>query len=277
VNIEANGINYHVEVNGQGPPVLLLHGFTGASENWLPFQAEWHPFFKLISVDIIGHGKTESPVDAGRYSMELVVKDLRFILQALNIKKVSIVGYSMGGRLALSYAAIYPEMVTALILESSSPGLKTEAERKARVVNDHKLAEKILNEGIQSFIDFWESIPLFKSQKHLPLEVQESIRNQRLCNDPIGLANSLLGMGTGKQPSWWDKLHTLQFPVLLLCGEDDQKFCNIAIEMENLLPNSEKLVIEKCGHAIHVEQPKFFGKIVKEYLIKQVLKFHGKG
>jgi 2-succinyl-6-hydroxy-2,4-cyclohexadiene-1-carboxylate synthase len=275
--IKTNGVNYHVEVDGEGPPVLLLHGFTGSSENWLPFQAEWSTSFKLINVDILGHGKTDIPKDPKRYLMGEVVKDLHSILQALDVEKVSILGYSMGGRLALSFAASYPNMITTLILESSSPGLKEEAERNARIMQDHKLADKILEEGIDSFISYWESIPLFKSQQRLPDEVQQVIRKQRLHNSPIGLSNSLKGMGTGKQPSWWETLRTLDFPVLLLCGEEDQKFCRIVELMDNLLPNSEKIVVEKCGHAIHVEQPKFFGKIVKEYLIKQVLKFHGKG
>lgn len=266
MNIKANGVTYHVEVIGQGHSVLLLHGFTGTCENWLPLHEEWSSHFKLISIDIIGHGKTDVPKDSNRYKMEEVVKDLHFILQALAVEKVSIVGYSMGGRLAISFAVTYPNMVTSIVLESSSPGLQTVAEKKARVLNDQKLATKILKDGMQSFVDYWESIPLFESQRLLPSEVQQGIRKQRLNNNPVGLANSLLGMGTGEQPSWWGDLQTLQFPILLLCGEEDQKFCNIAKDMEKLLPNSSKIVVKKCGHAIHVEQSRFFGKIVREYL-----------
>lgn len=265
--IEANGVHYHVETYGEGEPVLLLHGFTGACDNWLPFLSVWCTSFKLICIDIIGHGKTESPPESERYQMEKVVKDLFVILKELDVEKLNIVGYSMGGRLALSFAATYPEMVNALILESSSPGLKTESERETRILNDKNLASKILEDGITAFVDYWENIPLFVSQKRLPEEVRQAVREQRLNNNPVGLANSLLGMGTGQQPSLWEELQELNFPILLLCGEEDKKFCKIAEEMDKLLPNSKIMFAEKGGHAFHVEQPRFFGKIVLEYLL----------
>jgi 2-succinyl-6-hydroxy-2,4-cyclohexadiene-1-carboxylate synthase len=268
MKIETNGVQYHVKEVGDGEPLLLLHGFTGSGENWSPYILEWSGQFKLIIVDIIGHGNSESPKDQERYQMDRVVEDLHFILQHLNINKINLLGYSMGGRLALSFAANYPNVIRSLVLESSSPGLKTEEERQIRVANDEKLARKINEGGLAAFIDFWESIPLFETQKRLTPEIQNALRTQRLKNDPLGLANSLIGMGTGSQLSWWTKLASMEFPVLLLCGEEDVKFCRIAEEMDNLLPNSVLKVIPKSGHAIHVEQRQIFGKIVKEYLNK---------
>ena len=94
------------------------------------------------------------------------------------------------------------------------------------------------------------------------------IRQQRLAHSPLGLANSLLGMGTGSQPSWWDKLEYMKFPVLLLTGELDLKFCKIAKRMQQRLRNREWLTINHVGHAIHVEDGEKFGKIISEFLMK---------
>lgn len=266
--IKVNGINYHVKTIGEGEPLLLLHGFTGSLQTWSPFINDWSQSFQLILVDIIGHGKTDHPEEVDRYSMEYVVRDLKGILNTLNINKVHLLGYSMGGRVALSFSILYPEYVLSLILESSSPGLELEEERFARMNSDNVLAERIEQDGIHEFVDYWEKIPLFSSQEQkLSVERKQAIRQERLGNSSSGLANSLRGMGTGVQPSWWNRLSRFQKPVLLLTGEDDQKFCVIGQKMHKLFPNSKILIIKDAGHAIHVEQPEFFGKIVRDYLI----------
>lgn len=265
MRLAINGISYHVEVKGSGAPLVLLHGFTGSVETWKPFVNDWKDSFTLILIDIIGHGKTDSPIAYSRYSMEHSVEDVVAILDVLEIDKVNLLGYSMGGRLALSIAAAYPNRICKLLLESSSPGLRTNAEKQARIISDTKLANDILAKGVTSFVNYWESIPLFISQKNLIEAQRLHIRNERLGNNPTGLANSLKGMGTGSQPSWWEHLKTLHFPVLLLCGSLDQKYCQIAGEMNNCLPNSTIYQIDDAGHAIHVEQPKIFGKIVSEF------------
>ncbi len=268
MQIKVNGINYHVKTIGEGEPLLLLHGFTGSLQTWSPFINDWSQFFKLILVDIIGHGETDHPEEVDRYSMEHVVHDLKQILHTLNINKVHLLGYSMGGRVALSFSILYPEYVLSLILESSSPGLELEKERLARIDSDIVLAERIERAGIHEFVDYWEKIPLFSTQQQrLSVERKQAIRQERLGNSSSGLANSLRGMGTGVQPSWWDRLDRFQKPVLLLAGEDDQKFCVIGQKMHKLFPNSKILIIKDAGHAIHVEQPEFFGKIIKNYLI----------
>ncbi|MED4533548.1 2-succinyl-6-hydroxy-2,4-cyclohexadiene-1-carboxylate synthase [Metabacillus fastidiosus] len=263
--MKIRGVNYHVECYSDGTPLVMLHGFTGSVENWYPFIKELSGF-RLILIDIIGHGKTESPILKERYKMEEAVEDIKSILHYLNIEKANFLGYSMGGRLALSFAAAYPEMVEKLILESSSPGLKTVEEQKLRQHNDEGLANDILNKGLIEFVNRWENISLFETQKKLPHSMRESIREQRLKNCVQGLANSLLGMGTGAQSSLWEKLSFMQTPVLLLCGEFDQKFCKMALEMKKKLPYSIYKEINDAGHTIHVEQPRIFGKIIREFL-----------
>ncbi|WP_409302314.1 2-succinyl-6-hydroxy-2,4-cyclohexadiene-1-carboxylate synthase [Peribacillus sp. SCS-155] len=261
-----DGVRYNIEVTGEGEPLLLLHGFTGSLKNWeflIPIMGNQ---YKLIRVDIIGHGDTDKPLDHTRYSVQQVSKDLKSILDHLNIEKANILGYSMGGRLALSFACLYPEYVTKLILESASPGLESSEQRQLRIQQDENLAGRIMNEGVASFVDYWESILLFASQKKLSIEEKQFIKQQRLANSKIGLANSLRGMGTGIQPSWWQELSKLSFPVLLLTGELDEKFCVIAGRMQKLIKQCEWQVITNAGHAVHVEDRRMFGKIVSEFL-----------
>src|SRR5690606_8573198 len=107
-----------------------------------------------------GHGKTITPTPI---PMEQCCEDIQSLLSENDITTFHLLGYSMGGRTSLSYAITYPEQIKSLILESASPGLDTEEERKNRMANDEKLAVKIEQEGLTAFVDFWENIPLFES------------------------------------------------------------------------------------------------------------------
>lgn len=268
MNIHCRDIKYHVKIIGFGEPLLLLHGFTGNADTWKFLSPLLCSHYQLIMVDIIGHGKTDTDADLERYRIEEMANDLKCIFDRLSISSAHVLGYSMGGRLALTFANLYPQCVCSLILESTSPGLATEEERSERRKSDQILAERILEDGIESFVERWENIALFESQKRIPLEQRINIRNQRLMNSTRGLANSLLGMGTGSQPSWWEELKKLTMPVLLITGDLDKKYCEIAERMKNRLNNCEWIIINDVGHAIHVEDGDKFGKIVSEFLIK---------
>ncbi|MBT2706535.1 2-succinyl-6-hydroxy-2,4-cyclohexadiene-1-carboxylate synthase [Pseudomonas sp. ISL-84] len=270
MNYVIKGVRYHVDTWGNGFPLLLLHGFTGNGESWKEFESFWKDHSTAIALDIIGHGNTESPADIAQYGMEESADAINHLLEKMGIEKIDILGYSMGGRLALTFAIKYPQKVRKLILESASPGLRTEDERKARRLQDEKLAEKIREEGISRFVEFWENIPLFESQKKLPYDIRGGIRKQRLDNSIEGLANSLKGMGTGSQPSWWEQLSNVESPVLLITGSIDKKFCRIAGEMSKILPNGQWISVEDAGHAIHVEKPEKFGTIVSGFLSQTV-------
>ena len=267
MEIDIEKVSYHIETCGEGFPLLLLHGFTGDASTWTAFCEDWGKHSSLIIPDIIGHGNTEAPEQLNRYKIESAAKDLNDILTKLGVKKVDLLGYSMGGRLALTFAILFPDKIRKLILESTSPGLLTEDERNQRCMKDGELAHFIKEKGIEAFVDYWGKIPLFSTMENLSSKVKESIRQQRLSHSTLGLANSLLGMGTGAQPSWWGKLHQLENDVLLLTGEKDKKFCRIAEKMQKSLKNSSWMVIENSGHAIHVEEQEKFGTIVSEFLL----------
>lgn len=266
--IHIRGQEVYVKSNGSNtlPVIVFLHGFTGSTVTWTRVEDILNGKYKIIAVDLTGHGKTTAPKEPNRYSMEEQIADLEALVEELNLISFTLVGYSMGGRVALAYTDRYPERVSSLILESSSPGIKAELERIERSEADKKLSERIVRDGIPSFVDFWESIPLFNSQKKLSTTIQNAVREERLNQSATGLANSLIGIGTGSQPSYWDNLHTINVPILLITGEIDTKFVNIAREMEKYLPLAKHRMIKDVGHAIHVEKPTLFATMVEEHI-----------
>ncbi|SIT85811.1 2-succinyl-6-hydroxy-2,4-cyclohexadiene-1-carboxylate synthase [Edaphobacillus lindanitolerans] len=247
----------------EGGPLVLLHGFTGSSDVWGSFEQVLGGC-RLIMPDLTGHGRTDSPADPGRYGMEEQIADLDALFDAIGLDRFSLLGYSMGGRVAIGYAAARQERVRRLILESTSPGLLLEEERQKRRDSDKNLAAFILREGIPAFTDYWEGIPLFESQLGLPAARRREVREGRLCNRPEGLAGSLLGIGTGSQPSYWEELHGLSMPVTLITGSLDGKYAAIASRMLKALPDARHAEVEGAGHAVHVENPERFATIVKE-------------
>ncbi|MEC1663805.1 2-succinyl-6-hydroxy-2,4-cyclohexadiene-1-carboxylate synthase [Bacillus halotolerans] len=268
VNITvADGVRYAVTDDrpNASDAIVCLHGFTGSKQSWA-FLDQLLPDSRVIKIDCLGHGESDAPLNGKRYSTSRQVSDLAEIFDHLKLHKVKLIGYSMGGRLAYSFAMTYPERISALVLESTTPGLKTLGERKERILRDRKLADFILRDGIKAFVDYWEGIPLFSTQQRLAEDVRQRIRSGRLRNNNIGLANSLIGMGTGSQPSWWSRLKDIAAPVLLICGEWDEKFCAINHEVHKKLPSSRIEIVTEAGHTVHVEQPRFFGKIVSEFL-----------
>ncbi|WP_172797521.1 2-succinyl-6-hydroxy-2,4-cyclohexadiene-1-carboxylate synthase [Bacillus sp. FJAT-27445] len=266
MNLKVNGDVYNLEICGYGEPLLLLHGFTGNAGTWKPFCEILGQHSLMICPDLPGHGKTDFNGGHERFSIESTVHGLKGIIDELKIGKVNLLGYSMGGRLALAFALTYPGRVGKLILESSSPGLANEKERQVRRMKDSELANFILEEGTEAFVDYWENIPLFKSIQAMPDKVTDAIRTQRMENSPEGLAKSLIGMGTGAQPSYWDRLPELEADVLLLAGEFDEKFCGIAEKMGALINSASVVIVEDTGHAVHVENPEKFGTIVSGFL-----------
>jgi 2-succinyl-6-hydroxy-2,4-cyclohexadiene-1-carboxylate synthase len=266
--IQINGVHIGIEQRGkQGQrPLVLLHGFTGSARGWGSLLQELADSdFHIIALDMLGHGRSDAPVEPERYNMEHCRADIIAVLQQLGILvgEAILLGYSMGGRIAL-YSAL-SGYFRALILESASPGIAEPTEREQRRLSDMALAERIEREGIEAFVNYWERLPLFASQNALPPDKREALHQQRLHNNPQGLANSLRGVGTGVQPSLHERLPELTIPVFLITGELDSKFCTIAQQMQQHLPHAQWRIAPKAGHTVHLEQPELFVKLVKEF------------
>ncbi len=270
VGVQVNDVRLGAELFGDQRAgqrtLVLVHGFTGSARNWLPHKPAFNAAgWRVIALDMLGHGRSEAPYEAERYSIEHCRDDILAALDQLGVPAGSaiLLGYSMGGRIAL-YTAL-TGYFRGLILESASPGIADEAERAARRASDEALAERIEREGVPAFVAYWENLPLFASQRALPDAVQSAVRAQRLRNHARGLANSLRGMGTGSQPALHARLPSLTTPTLLIAGAQDAKYVAIAREMAQAIPTSTLHIVPDAGHTVHLEQPQVFEQLVIQF------------
>lgn len=270
--IEIDGLQLNVNRAGSGPPVVLLHGFTGSAIGWDPLIRLLAPEFTTLAVDIVGHGESDAPSDIERYRMSRCVDDLSELIEALlkelGYRRACWLGYSMGGRVALQVAVRHPQLVSGLVLEGATPGIQSENDRSRRIADDREMANRIERHGVEAFVNEWESLPLFATQLKLEPEVRAAVRSGRIANRAVGLANSLRGKGTGAQESVHDRLGSVRIPVLIIAGELDDKFSKIGREMKGALPDATMQLIEGAGHAAHIERPQNFGDVVAGFLRK---------
>jgi len=264
--LHVNGHHYDLKISGQGQALLLLHGFGGEKSMWAELRAGLDSEYRVIAIDILGHGASDKPAQVCAYHMERVSCDIVSLLDELRIPECHLLGYSMGGRLALYLAMGYPARFRSLILESASPGLADDVEREGRRRQDGALAERIETMGTAWFVDYWERLPLWKSQGKLSEDILSAQRKQRLGNSATGLANSLRGMGSGAQPNLWPRLEQVMMPALLLVGERDSKFVAINQLMARQMPRADLRLIPDAGHNIHLERPLVFQEQVNSFL-----------
>ncbi len=259
-------IRLQIEESGAGRPLLLLHGFTGAADTWRPFRDAW-PGVRQLAADLPGHGRSlgspEAPVAAD------ISSTIDALLQAMDdrgVAEFALLGYSMGGRVALRLALCAPERVSALVAVSASPGIADATARARRVTADRALADRIEREGVPAFVDYWQSLPIWESQRRLPSAARAALRAQRLRNDPAGLAASLRVAGAGADPPVLDALGGLRCPALLVAGALDPAYCDHAAAMAERLPDGRLAVVPDAGHAVHLEQSGRFGALVAGFL-----------
>jgi len=254
--IDVGGHALYVETGGLGPPVLLLHGFTGSTRT-LDGVAEAlrGAGFATIAVDLLGHGRSDAPRDSARYAMARCTADLARVLDALRVPRAALLGYSMGGRVALAFTAAAPRRVRALVAVGAS-----------RRAADEALADAIEREGVPAFVERWMALPLFASQARLGPAALAAARDQRLAHRAHGLAGSLRGLGTGAQPPLHDALSRLDLPILFAAGAEDAKFRAIAAELTARAPRARAIVIPDAGHACHLENPAAFTAALRDFL-----------
>jgi 2-succinyl-6-hydroxy-2,4-cyclohexadiene-1-carboxylate synthase len=257
-----SNFRFNVRVRGCPtlPVVLFLHGFLGSCEEFSPIAAQLCDRFCCLSIDLPGHGKTQV---VGDYTMSSTARAIVHLLDRLNIHQAILVGYSLGGRLALYLALHFADRFPQIILESASPGLQTKAERSTRRQHDDRLAAHIESDFSTFLID-WYDQPLFRSLRQHP--TFDAIYQQRLKNTPIELAKSLRSLSIGRQPNLWGKLADYEHPLLLLVGENDRKFVAINQEIAAQCRTAQLKILVNTGHNLHVENPSAFTMHVKEFL-----------
>jgi 2-succinyl-6-hydroxy-2,4-cyclohexadiene-1-carboxylate synthase len=251
------------QIGPDSPAVVLLHGFTGSHLTWEELCAALVDDYFIMTPDLPGHGHSQNVLNMNVDGHTNAVLDL---MERQGVEKVALLGYSMGGRIALKFALKYPEKLSCLILESTSPGIRDPKEREERKKKDEELARGIRRNGLPWFVERWESQDLFASQKSLDPILRQKIRNERLANSTEGLASSLESAGAGTMHPLWSQLSGLRMPVLVIAGQNDPKYLLIAKELEGQLSNCTLRIIRDAGHAAHLENPGEFCDIVKRFL-----------
>lgn len=237
---------------GSGPNVSFVHGFTQTRDSWNDVVSELTTF-TCTSIDAPGHGDSGD----GRRSLVECGDDI-----AETMPDGVLVGYSMGARMALHTALQHPYKVEKLVLVSGTAGIDDDNERAQRRISDNALADRIEAIGVADFINEWLSNAMFAD-----LSTEAAQIPNRLKNTARGLANSLRFAGTGTQTPVWDSLHQLQMPVLLITGENDQKFTLLAQRMNAEISHSQLVTIPSCGHTVHLEKHQAFIDAFKRFLL----------
>ncbi|KAA3660002.1 MAG: 2-succinyl-6-hydroxy-2,4-cyclohexadiene-1-carboxylate synthase [Calditrichaeota bacterium] len=261
--ITPSGLSCFLFGNRQKPVIVFLHGFMGSALDWFPVAQVLANDFCCLLVDLPGHGHS-CDVLRKDYSMPGCAASLTRLLDELHINKTHIVGYSMGGRIGFYLAVHFPDRFNKIVLESASPGLQSEHERKGRRQRDEALADRLLAEGMEAFLEFWYKLPLFDSLKSHP--GFEKLKSRRTANSPEKLAMSLQEMGTGSMPNLWPGLQNITNPVLLLTGEQDKKFRRLNTLVQSEIPNCQHKVVALCGHNVHFEKAKTYTEFIQNFL-----------
>jgi 2-succinyl-6-hydroxy-2,4-cyclohexadiene-1-carboxylate synthase len=213
----------------------------------------------VAAVDLPGHGGSaeqrgdlleaaDAVVQAGRTAFGGVPFDL--------------LGYSLGARVALRAALEHPEALQRLVLVSGTAGIDDDDARAARRGRDEALARGLeQNGGVERFLDRWLTQPLFAT-----LAPEAAQGDERRRNSAAGLASSLRLAGTGSQTPLWDRLGTLDVPVLVLAGATDPRYVALGVRLASALPRAHLAVVPGAGHAVTLEQPATAAAVVEGWL-----------
>ena len=260
-----NGIRLHYEVHGDGPPLVLAHGYGATAEMWGEQVEPFSQKYKLIIYDFRGHGRTEAPRDWSAYNLDDYVEDQRQLMDHLGIESGYIGGLSMGGVIALQFALTYPERVKALLLcdtAASNRGLRIERE-----------ADLPVTRNVRGFV-VRDVVPLtFFLARYLPLEYLPRLHNatpavksylkQMRQHTALGLRgawHALMSQGNVE-----DRLSEIHVPTLVLDGENDALLPAGRV-MQERIPDCRFVLIKESGHGTANWRPDAFNKAVLDFL-----------
>jgi 2-succinyl-6-hydroxy-2,4-cyclohexadiene-1-carboxylate synthase len=248
----------HADRGGEGPPIVLVHGFTQTRNCWGPVAADLEADHTVVRVDAPGHGMSGE-----------VLADLRGGGRMIADQggRATYVGYSMGGRYLLHLALANPELVDGLVLLGATAGIDDPAERAARAEGDQATAERIRDMGLLEFLRWWVAAPMFDG---VPAERQ--FLSERMENTVEGLEHSVLRSGTGSQDPSWGELHRFEMPVLVMAGALDTKYADLGRRMvEAIGDNATLALVPDAGHAAHLERPEAFLGVLRPWLAEHGL------
>jgi 2-succinyl-6-hydroxy-2,4-cyclohexadiene-1-carboxylate synthase len=223
---------------------LMLHGFTGSPASFARLDL---PRFS-VAPTLGGHMAEPASADFWAEVERLA---------ALSPAATELFGYSLGSRLSLGLLVRYPERFDHAVLVSAHPGLRTDAERAQRRLEDDRFVRLLRERGLVEFVSAWEEQPLWHTQRALPDAVRAARHRERLTHTAEGLARSLSSLGLGRMPDLRAPLALSDCSVDFLAGEQDAKFIMLAQEMCSLMPRARLRVAENAGHDLVLERPEF--------------------
>ncbi len=246
--INRDGVNIYYEVHGEGPPLLLTHGYSSTSAMWQGQVDALAREYKLILWDMRGHGRSDYPDDPRAYSEALTVGDIAAILDAVGAERAIIGGLSLGGYMSLAFYRAHPERTRALLIIDTGPGFKKDEAREAWNARALATADRLDREGLE----------VLKSAT--PERAAASHRNAK------GLALAARGMLTQRDARVIELLPDIKVPSLIVVGADDTPFLAASDYMAAKIPGAQKVVIPAAGHAVNIDQPKAFVDAVSAFL-----------
>ncbi len=265
MRLYTDSIQYHAEIHSKVtglPHLLLLHGFMGSSEAFRNLIEPLSQFCNPVTIDLAGHGKTDTPADISLFKTERQVDQILTVLERFSFENLYAYGYSMGGRLLFQLLAHHQTFFKGAVIESSHCGLQSEEIRKERVKIDEARAASIL-ENYSGFVDKWMELPLFESASKQQKKEYSTLMKQQ---NPNLMAASLRGFGAGVMPSVCEKLQNLRLPLYLVAGRSDPKYVEVMSAIAKNTGNCALTVVESAGHRVHADQPEKLIQIINSFI-----------
>ncbi|XP_040374185.1 protein PHYLLO, chloroplastic isoform X8 [Rosa chinensis] len=293
--LDSKGLSCSIKIQeiGQGYDdnvFVFLHGFLGTGEDWIAIMKALSGCGRCVSIDLPGHGGTKiqshgdkDAVQASGLCVEVVADLLCKVIEHITPGKVTLVGYSMGARIALCMALKLTKKVKGAIIISGSPGLNDGMARKIRRAEDDSRARFLVAYGLKHFLDTWYAGELWNSSLREHPHFHQIAANRLHHGDVQSLAKVLSALSVGRQLPLWEDLKHCKTPLLLIVGEKDKKFKTIAQDMflaigsgngkltgDDGAPNDlcEIVEIPDCGHAAHLENPLPVIRALRQFVTK---------
>lgn len=243
-----DGIDLYFEVHGSGPALLLTHGYSATAEMWTGQIESLAADHTLITWDIRGHGRSDSPAAPQAYSAELTVADMAALLDHVDASSAIVGGLSLGGYMSLAFHLAHPERVRALLIIDTGPGFKNDEARAGWNTYANTVAEDFAQQGLASLAD---------------RSVEQATASH---SDPNGLVLAARYMLTQQNADVIESLPSIGVPSLVLVGSNDEPFLNATEYMAAKIPGATKVVIPDAGHASNIDQPAAFNTAVRNFL-----------
>ena len=224
----------------------------GTGEDWGELARHLQPAFRCLTPDLPGHDGTPLDLGAGEDPFSAYAELLWHSLEPLLPPRFALVGYSLGGRLALDLACRHPDRISALVLEAAHPGLGRAGDRAERAASDADWARRFEREPWPRVLEDWYRQPVFAS---LSDEQRRAFILRRSAHMPGILADVLRATSLARQPNRWEDLPRLAMPLGFIVGRLDAKFCAVGDRMAGLAPNLNLVKLDGLGHNCHALAP----------------------